>query len=735
MSTATSHERTPTIDRVSAVIVHYRTPDLLRNCLASLEPYASRGMEVVVVDNDSGDRFPDFVADEYPDVHLLPMTDNVGYSRGVNAGMDAAGGEFLLILNPDIVLIPGAVEALLTAAAAHPDAGVVAPKLLNPDGTLQYSCRRFYDFETFVYRRTPLGRLRPNAPVLRRHMMLDYDHETPRVVDWVLGGAMLVRRAAVEDVGGMDERFFLYFEDVDWCYRMHRRGWRVLYDPAAAMYHNHRRDSAKKPLGKSFFSHLMSVVRFYEKWSLVLYLFKTQREDIGRLLRLVFDVVAINLAFVCAYAIRKGLGDILEKPVFGVAEYQPFWLFGNLLALVVFYMLGFYRREPRGQDWVDRLFTVGRGAAIVTIIMMATTFLVQARSYSRAMLMVVWPLATTFLVLGRQAVAAFASSMRDQRLDLPRVAIAGRADRVAEVRQEYRRETDLAFEPLYFPDFELGRARDEVPPDDLLDRFIEIVRFERIASVQFVTPGEDAALLTELVPRLARAGVGVRILPEYAAVLNPDARVEDVAGTWTLSLGTRTRWRAASAGKRLVDVAASSVLIAIGAPANAFFVALRWLRGIRPIFSVEERVAAAGQRVTYRMYTPRPRQNILAVVLFDHYPRLFAVWRGTFSLVGVYPFRPEEFRALPPALRSLTLEARPGLTGLWWFHRGSEPGLERLRGLDVEYVQKWSTGFDLKTFLRALTALIRSRGHMPDHDRPAPVGSAPGGLHQAGTRR
>ncbi len=704
----------PQPGRVSVIICHYRTPDLLRGCLTSLMPDArTRDIELLVVDNASEELRPDWLSAEFPQVRFLPQSRNLGYSRAINLGMSEATGEYFLVLNPDIVMKPGAIEALLDAGRRHPDAGIIAPKLLNPDGSLQYSCRRFYDFKTFVYRRTPLGRLRPNAPVIRRHLMLDYDHREARVVDWVLGGAMLVRREAVDEVGGMDERFFLYFEDVDWCYRMHRRGWRILYLPEAELIHHHRRESARKPLGKSFLSHLMSVVRFYEKWSLLLYLLKTQRDTFGRVLRLLADIVGVNLGFLTAYAIRLGLGEVFHRPVFALSTYFKFWLFGNALAVGTFYILGFYRRE-RGFDWVDRLFLVMRGTAIVTVVMMATTFLLYTQRYSRFMVTLYWPLMTCFVWFGRQAISWIGASVRGQRLDLPRVAVVGEDQAVEAVRREIAERGDVGFEPLYMPRF-APRFRDADSSDpERDDRFLDLVRDERIASVYFVSPGPDRERIVRLIPRLAQSGVAARIRPEFAPVLHPDARVENVAGSWVVALDVRTRWRAGGAGKRLFDIAAACAWLVLGAAFNGVYVAARWLAGNRPIFTTEERIGLMGAPIRYRLYRPRPRGNILQVVLLDHYPRVFSILRGTLSFVGVYPYRREEFDRLPEDLRAVSLHAKPGLTGLWWFFRGAGLTPERLRAMDVEYVQSWSFTYDMKTLLRSVAALVRTGGRLPE---------------------
>lgn len=711
------------LERVSVVIVHYRTPDLLRACLASIASDLDAGLEVIVVDNASGDRAPDDVVAAFPSVTLVRNDENVGYSRGVNAGIHRSGREFVLVLNPDIVVEPGGVAALVSAADDHPGAGILAPKLENPDGTLQYSCRRFYDWKTFLYRRTFMGKLRPDAPVLRRHMMLDYDHADARVVDWVLGGAMLVRRAAIDDVGPMDERFFMYFEDVDWCFRMHQRGWRVVYEPRVAMVHHHRRESAKRPLGRSFQSHVMSVLRFYEKWSLILYVLKSQRAEIARAARFIVDLVALNGAFVAAFLVRKALGDVLEKPVFPVSSYRNFWMFGNVIAIGIFYVQGFYRAGLGRQDWVDRLFSVARGTGVVTLILMATTFLMQVQSYSRTMVLLFGPLATGFIWLGRQWLAGVTSKVRGRRLDLPRVAIVGPERAVESLREalDARRERD--FEPLYLPGYRARASADPVPFDaEGVERFLALIRAERAGAVLFAAPAADRDPLRRLVPGLVRMGVRVQLLPEYADMLGPDARLQEISGRWGVTLGGRHKWRARGVGKRVMDLLGAAVGILALALPNALYVLVRVVTGQRPLFQREERVGYSGTRFAFWMYNPRPRGNLLSVMVLDHYPRLFAVLRGTLSLVGVYPYRPGE----EPDAAGAPIDAPPGVTGLWWFHRGGRSTMEGFRAMDIEYVRRWSTTYDLKTFLRALTALVRTRGHIPEAPlaEPDPVAAS-----------
>jgi len=253
--------------RVSAIIVTYHSAGVIRACLAALAPDVQSGLlEVIVVDNASADGTPDLVRAEFPWATLFATGENLGYSKGVNVGIREARARYLFILNPDTVVKRGTVSKLVDFMDANPRAGIAGPKLVFEDGSVQLSCRRFYTFTVLLLRRTPLGKVFKNSKPVRDHLMLDFDHASTREVDWLLGAAMFVRREAVDSVGMMDERFFLYFEDVDWCYRMKQRALSVYYVADAVVEHGYKRESAQTVLNRSFVAHLASLVRYYEKW-------------------------------------------------------------------------------------------------------------------------------------------------------------------------------------------------------------------------------------------------------------------------------------------------------------------------------------------------------------------------------------------------------------------------------------------------------------------------------------
>lgn len=248
---------------LTIIIVNYNSRKDLERCLQSIEEAGlSCPHEIVVVDNASHDGSQSSVRDAYRKVRLLASSTNLGFGRAVNEAFRQTVGAYVLVLNPDIVVRPDSIERLHRYMASHQDVALCAPKLLNEDGTLQYSCRTDYSLGVYLFRRTPLGRWLPGHRIISDHLMTSWDHAAPRDVDWVLGAAFMLRRSAFQDSLVMDERFFLYFEDVDLCLRLRRAGWRVVYNPESVMVHAHQRASAGGLLSRAKVEHLKSWLKF-----------------------------------------------------------------------------------------------------------------------------------------------------------------------------------------------------------------------------------------------------------------------------------------------------------------------------------------------------------------------------------------------------------------------------------------------------------------------------------------
>lgn len=220
---------------VSIIIVNWNTRDLLAGCLDSIERTTDGlDLEIIVVDNASTDGSRAMVRQQFPHVHLIANQENVGFAKANNQAMGASKGRYALLFNSDALATPGSIQALVRLADAKPQAGIVGAQLLNPDGSFQASHTPFPTLWQEFLILTGLGRLLRGRWYPSRGPEED---KGPQVVDYVGGACLLVRRQAVEEVGGLDEGYFMYAEEVDWCYRMKQAGWQVWYQPAAKVIH------------------------------------------------------------------------------------------------------------------------------------------------------------------------------------------------------------------------------------------------------------------------------------------------------------------------------------------------------------------------------------------------------------------------------------------------------------------------------------------------------------------
>ena len=216
---------------IGVVVVTWNALPWLQRCLESV-----RGYDAVVVDNGSTDGTVELVRERFPEVRLVQQA-NRGLAAGWNRGMRELRSRYFLIVNADAWVLGDAVEKLVRFADEHPDAAVVGPRLLNPDGSLQRSVRGFPTLWRLATEYLFLRKLAPRSRVLNAFYAGGFDHDRVQEAEFVMGACMLVRREAVEQVGPLDESFFLFSEEVDWCWRFRQAGWKVLFYPGAEVMH------------------------------------------------------------------------------------------------------------------------------------------------------------------------------------------------------------------------------------------------------------------------------------------------------------------------------------------------------------------------------------------------------------------------------------------------------------------------------------------------------------------
>lgn len=257
---------------ISIVILNYKMRGLVKNCLKAIfESQVSVSYEVIVVDNNSNDGVEQLIKEQFPQVIFIQTGRNDGMGAGNNAGIKVAQGNYILIMNPDIFVYPGSIQKMYDYIKDRADVGLVAPRLLNADGTLQYSCYRWYGYLTPLFRRTFLGNLKFAKRDVDKFLMLDWDHASNREVDWIQGSCWFVPKKVFDIVGLFDESFFMYFEDTDLCRRIHNEKYKIVYLAQAEVLHLHRRQSADNNLwgvitNKLTRTHIKSWFKYLWKW-------------------------------------------------------------------------------------------------------------------------------------------------------------------------------------------------------------------------------------------------------------------------------------------------------------------------------------------------------------------------------------------------------------------------------------------------------------------------------------
>lgn len=250
--------------KISLVIVNYNTREELKSALRSI--YALNGadeLEVLVVDNGSADGSQEMVRSEFPGAHLVINEENRGYSQACNLGIMHTDAPYVMMLNSDIEFKESGPRELVEFLESHPRVGAVGPQLLNRDGSLQHSCRNFPSLlESLGH--AFLGDLFPRNPFTRSYHMVDFDHTRASSVDWVSGAAMMLRRSAYEEVGGFDEGYFMYVEDVDLCWRLREAGWETYYYPEVKVVHHIARASSQHST-RMLYHHHRSMYRFFTR--------------------------------------------------------------------------------------------------------------------------------------------------------------------------------------------------------------------------------------------------------------------------------------------------------------------------------------------------------------------------------------------------------------------------------------------------------------------------------------
>ncbi len=292
---------------VSIIIVNWNTRDLLRNCLQSIYEHTGKSnLELIVIDNASTDGSAEMVKKNFLGVILIENTENYGFAAANNQGIKIAKGRYVILLNSDTVVLDNAIAKMVSFADIYPEAAVLGCRVLNPDSSLQLTCFMFPSVANMLLSSTYLYKLFPKSKLFGRERMTWWNRNDAREVDVVTGCFMLIRQEAIREVGLMDESFFMYGEETDWCYRFKQAGWKVMFAPVGEIIH----------LGGASSRQTSSEMTLQLRGSILLFLKKHKSRfayTLGCLLVSFFFFLRIPYWFVAALFAKSDRSPCLQK--------------------------------------------------------------------------------------------------------------------------------------------------------------------------------------------------------------------------------------------------------------------------------------------------------------------------------------------------------------------------------------------------------------------------------------
>lgn len=729
---------------LSIIIVNYNSRELLKNCLYSIQSNNKvQEVEIFVADNASSDGSVEMVRDLFPEVEIIANPSNIGYSKAINQVMRLSLGKYILILNADTIVMPGALQTLLAFMENHPTCGVAGPRLSYPNGQLQYSCRTYQTIKTVLFRRTFLGKIFPGSKILRDHLMMDWDHGSQREVDWLQGSALLLRRSAIDRTGSLDDRYFLYFEDVDLCYRMKNAGWKVCYVPQSEVVHYYRRASyGRSVFNRDLLVHLISMLRYHDKWSKILYIAKRGMHIVKFPFLISLDFAGILCSFWLAFSLREAIGETAWKPLYPIDIYfQPVLIF-SIFTLVIYYFMGLYENK-RHQSWIDRLFSIAKGTLISCFAMILFHFFSEQYQfglvYSRIILVSFTIISILVILAIHQSNHFLLGFLWRHGFNLKRFLIVGTDVTAIRIGKMLSAEPNLGYDLVGF----ISLAENIKNPEHVqiigdIENLVEICLRERIQEVVFVNVDEHFEKIVLPLTQFRKKLINAKIISDDSESKVIDTRIRDFFGFPSLEFDRGTYHYSALGLKRLADVLIALFSLVILSPLILFICLSLKFEG-KDVLFIQKRVGKNGKE--FKMYKfksmidnaekikerlenivsegpifkvqndPRttPVGKILRRYNLDEIPQLFNVLKGQMSIIGPRPPLPEEVEAYD-CWHKARLEIRPGMTGLWQVDKKRKWKFDEMVRMDIYYILNWSPLLDIKILFRTPGAILRGTG-------------------------
>ncbi len=687
---------------ISVIIVSYNVKEFLQQCLLSIRS-ALRNIpaEIFVVDNASDDGSPQLVKEQFPDVKLIQNTRNEGFARANNRALKQAKGQYLVLINPDTITQEDTFERLLEFMQTHADAGMVGCKILNPDGSLQLACRRSFPSPWVAFTRlTGLSLLFPQSRLFGRYNLTFLPEDQVAEVEAISGSFMMMRREAFEQVGLLDESFFLYGEDLDWCYRTIQAGWKIYYVPDTQIIH-FKGESSKRSRLDSLLIFYQSMARFVKKHFRQRYFFITYylliiaiwlraalsffQNSFRSIALPLLDLAFMQISLAAAIFIKFGHLEFWRDYLPVNVVYSSVWL----LSLAGW---GSYSR------WKFSFFRASAAALTGFMINSAFTYFFKQFAFSRAVVLMAgsfnvlflggWRLTYKLLHLFR--LVPFKGTLGRTLLERKTVVVGNfsRGERIlSKLKTRIGKGYDIVGLVSLNPD-DVGRSYNGLRVLASTDNLRDIVQRRNIQDVIFSTHRIPYDQILRMISECRSSKVNFKLIPSNLEVIIGKASIDQLSDVPLLDVDYRLSHAGHRIVKRMFDFILSSfVLLGLGLP--------YWLARYRfrkALGRLELQIGPNGEPIVIHQL---PRYQILNLV-----PYLWWVWKGRLTLVG------RELQSsdkLPAAERFL----KPGLTGLVQVNREKGLTAQEKERFQLFYLTHYSPLLDLEILIKAILRYLK----------------------------
>ena len=688
---------------LSIIIVSYNVREFLEQALISIERAVARiDHEIFVVDNNSMDGSAEFVHRRFPGVRLIASPENLGFAGANNLALSEAKGRFICLINPDTIVQEDTFFTLLTFLEEHPEAGAAGCKILNPDGSLQLACRRSFPTPWVAFTKIiGLAALFPGSSLFGRYNLTFLDEEEISEVEAISGSFMLLRGEAIRQIGPLDDSFFMYGEDLDYCFRIHSAGWKIYYVPATRIIHFKGESSKRSPFEQRrlFYEAMRLFVNkhfrrnsaWIPSWTLIVairmralaaFLSAALRSAVWPLL----DLLLMTLSLTVAVYLRF-------SPRFPWEAFLIVHLIYSTIWLVALILQGVYH------SWRLSVARTTVAVLIGLVINSAITFFFKEIGFSRLVVLYAG-LLNLLLLPGWRMVLKLAAQLHGRlfyrtlgHLALRRTAILV-GDRMSSeaLASRLRRRLDAAYDvrAIVLPRPEEGITTiEDIPVYTGLAHIHDLLRRERVQEVIFATDRLPYQEMLAIISASTHEQVSFKLVPSSMDVIIGKASVEYIEDMPLMEIHYKLQTPIYRFIKRSLDLVLASLILLLAWPV--------WLwqrcmagRRRRPVTYIGER------RQSFTVKEWEGSEGGWWRLL----PRIAAIWRGRMSFVGP---RPESH----PASSSLAWSLKPGLTSME--EAGHAPALsederERLR---LFYMKNYSPFLDAEILIKNAIAGIQ----------------------------